>query len=585
MAAPKQGILLFDLADRPGHVVTPQSHQGTTTTPTPSTNSSGKRARNTPFENSSLRTNFKTMSDSSTPLSHIAAPYQDTDSPILEDLYENKMPPAHTQDAFAHAAPKFSSWAVLAGALVGVAVGAGLYFAQLGPEWQKLVALPGNLFLRALRCLIVPMVFCVMTVVVAEAISMGRTSILRVATILPYALTSFLAATQGLLLALLFQASFKTSDLAATLASKTTTSAFNMTVRCANGLFLATMADGGVGCVGPSAANASAIFLAANQTTASAASGAAAVGSSLSLMDQIVAITNLMIPVNIFASLASGDLISIVLFSIPVGLAAAYSAPDLNDNAVLKLIRQFRTIFIVMLGWLLSLTPFAVIFLMAAAVSNFNSSNITSVMSQVGIFFGAFVAGAGIHVLVVLPLVLFAFVRVNPFGYLKHLIPAYVFAFGCASSMATLPVALACIQRAHVSRTLAHIAMPFGTPINLNACGLFYPLAIVFMATMDGLAHELTTTRYIVLFLVSLLGCMGTAPVPNASLVYLLTLWKTCFPNHDLPASFAFIVAADFIVDRFRTMVNVNGNAVVTRILADQIDETFEVQACASPYV
>ncbi|KAF0692673.1 Aste57867_16258 [Aphanomyces stellatus] len=571
------GILLFtdSMQERALHnsgaVVTPQPHLAGTT-PTPSTNSSGKRARNIPYENSSLRTNFKTSSDTSTPQSHI--PYHDTDSPILEDIYENKMPPAHTQDAFAHAAPKFSPLAVLAGALVGLGIGAGLYFAKLGPEWQKLVALPGDLFLRALRCLIVPMVFCVMTVVVAEAVSMGRTSILRLTMLLPFFLTSLLATIQGLVLALLFQASFKTTAVPTVAA---TAAPFNMTMRCANGLFLAVLPTGSVGCVGASAANSTALFLALNQTTNVAATTSTAVDASFSLMDQVVAVADLAVPVNIFESFAEGSLLSIVLFAVPLGLAAAYSAPNLHDNAVLKLIRQFRTIFIVMLGWLLAFTPVAVVFLMAAAVSNFNATNVTSVMSQVGIFFGAFVAGAGMHVLVVLPLVLFAFCRVNPYGFLKHVIPASVFAFGCASSMATLPVALACLQRAHVSRTLAQIAMPFGTSVNLNAAGLIYPLAIVFMATMDGLSQDLTTTRYIVIFFVSLLGCMSTAPVPNASLVYILTLWKTCFPNNDLPASFAFIVAADFINDRISTMVNVNANAVVTRILTDQVDETFEV--------
>ncbi|KAF0712839.1 hypothetical protein As57867_004626, partial [Aphanomyces stellatus] len=411
----KNGIVLFDVMDRHpaqgGSLVAPRSHHGTvTTTPTPSTTSSGKRAQNTPFENSTVRTNFKAMSDTSTPLSH--TPCQDTDSPILEDIYENNLPPAHTQDAFAHAAPKFSSWAVLAGALVGVAVGAGLYYAELNPEWQKVVALPGNLFLRALRCLIVPMVFCVMTVVVAEAVAMGRTSMLRFTMVLPYVLTSVLATVQGIALAILFQASFKPSD-DQPLRTKIVSHAFNLTIQCPNGLFLVNLPNGsGVGCAAQTATNASDMFL-ANQTTATTA--VASVGKSLSLMDQVVAITDLIVPVNIFASLANGDLLSIVLFAIPVGIATALSAPRTSDNSVLKLIRQFRTVCIIMLGWLLAFTPVAIVFLMAAAVSTFNSNNISSVMSQVGIFIGAFVAGASIHVLLVLPALLIAFCRVNPF--------------------------------------------------------------------------------------------------------------------------------------------------------------------------
>ncbi|KAF0712840.1 Aste57867_4640 [Aphanomyces stellatus] len=259
------------------------------------------------------------------------------------------------------------------------------------------------------------MVFCVMTVVVAEAVAMGRTSMLRFTIVLPYVLTSVLATVQGIATAILLQF---THHIGVSIYHDQgdISYAFNTTVQCANGLFLTALPNGTIGCAG---INTSTTYFA----NATASVGADSVGSSLSLMDQVVAITDLIVPVNIFASLANGDLLSIVLFAIPVGIATALSAPRTSDNSVLKLIRQFRTVCIIMLGWLLAFTPVAIVFLMAAAVSTFNSNNISSVMSQVGIFIGAFVAGASIHVLLVLPALLIAFCRVNPFKYLVHLIP------------------------------------------------------------------------------------------------------------------------------------------------------------------
>ncbi|KAH9121136.1 hypothetical protein AeMF1_007018, partial [Aphanomyces euteiches] len=220
-----------------------------------------------------------------------------------------------------------------------------------------------------------------------------------------------------------------------------------------------------------------------------------------------------------------------------------------------------RNVFLFLLHKLLMITPVAVVFLMASAIGSMGSENVGEVMSNIGFFFLAFMTGVLVHSFLVLPLVLYLWTRANPYAYIKHLFPAYVFAYGCSSSMGTLPVAMACIQNAHVSRALIHMTMPYGTATNLNACGIYFPLALVFMANMSGLGDELTLL------------------VPHASLVYCLTLWSTCFPKIPLPASFAYLAAADFIIGRIRPMVNVNGNAIVTRILAEQVDEAFEIQA------
>ncbi|KAH9155730.1 hypothetical protein AeNC1_019222, partial [Aphanomyces euteiches] len=151
-----------------------------------------------------------------------------------------------------------------------------------------------------------------------------------------------------------------------------------------------------------------------------------------------------------------------------------------------------RNVFLFLLHKLLMITPVAVVFLMASAIGSMGSENVGEVMSNIGFFFLAFMTGVLVHSFLVLPLVLYLWTRANPYAYIKHLFPAYVFAYGCSSSMGTLPVAMACIQNAHVSRALIHMTMPYGTATNLNACGIYFPLALVFMANMSGLGDELT---------------------------------------------------------------------------------------------
>ncbi|KAF0691356.1 Aste57867_17397 [Aphanomyces stellatus] len=476
---------------------------------------------------------------------------------------------------FGPVAPRLHVKYIAAGLVVGVGLGVLFYYVQVGAEWRKLVRLPGQLFVGALTCLVEPLVFCVLTIVVAETVALGRSSILRWRTLLPYAISSVLATTQGVVLALLFQSTFVSTTTPATILLAPSPP-FNLTLQCANGLFVAPMPTGTLGCIEANGTT-TARFIATAQGLDTRANTVSSV-SQLSIIDQVITLANLLVPSNIFYALVSGQLLSIVTFSIPLGFAIARSAADGQDNLVLHILRQLRNVFMYLLHGLLWLTPVAIVFLLGDAACSLEGTEIQTVASHILALGIALVAGSLFHTFVVLPLLLYAWTRTHPYQYISHLFPAYIFAFGCASSMATLPVAIACIQDAKVSRSLAHIAMPFGTPINLNGSGLYYPLAVVFMASISGLSAELTSSRWCLVFLVSLFGAMGTAPVPNAALVYLATLWATCFAA-PLPSSFSVILAADFIFDRIRTMVNVNGNCMVTRILADEVDETFEVHA------
>ncbi|ETV73484.1 hypothetical protein H257_11612 [Aphanomyces astaci] len=483
---------------------------------------------------------------------------------------------AHLPQDFGPAAPPSHAISIIVGIGVGVGLGLLFYYLKIGPKYQQLVMLPGDLFVRALRCLMVPLVFCMLTIVVAETVARGHTSILRWRTLVPYVLSTVLATVQGMLLAIVFQSSFTLSSAAA-LAHPSTNitpvnTLFNLTLQCANGLYVAASTDNGTLACADATPTA---FLAMNRSLV--------VGVPLptkgkaTLVDALVAIANVIVPDNIFAALSTSALLSIVMFTIPLGAAVAVSASDGQDNVVLHVLRQLRNVFMSMLNGLLWVTPVAIAFLLAGAACNIDAQSAPTVLSQVAVLVLAVLIGAVLHTAVVLPLVLYAWTKTNPFAFLRHIIPAYIFAFGCASSMAAMPMVITCIERANISRSLAHITMSFGTPLNMNAAGIYYPLAVVFLANMSG--NPLATMEWVVVFFVSILGSVGTAPVPNAALVYMITLWQTVFPAEPLPVSFAWIVAADFLFDRIRTVVNVNGNAVVTRILADDIDETFEARA------
>ncbi|KDO25791.1 hypothetical protein SPRG_09087 [Saprolegnia parasitica CBS 223.65] len=529
---------------------------------------SSQERRPAHFESVNARTNFR-----STPVEtlgpHTPPVYSLQDDPILEG-----QPAApHGNYDSRETATYFNSMTVVIGACLGIGLGLILTKFNIPPDLALWLELPGNLFVRALRCLVVPLVFSTMTVSIAEIVVLNKTSILTWRTAAVLFSTSILATMQGMVVALIYNSVFN-ANWPVSQSNATSTNGIVLGLRCANGQFLETLANGTLACLSPSA-NASALFTVQDVNNVLSTNAAF---QQLTLTQQVIGIINLVVPDNIFAAMASGSLLSILTFALPLGVAVAKSHNEAlgpGTNYLLNILRQSRNTLLLMINAVLKLTPFAVFFLLSSSIVTYSTTS-TNIMAQGGYLILFFIAGVMVHVLIVMPLYLFLFTRINPYNYLRQLVPAYVFAFGCSSSMATLPVAVTVVhQTRQVSRQLAQLMMCLGTPVNLNSPGFYYPLLTVFMANVGGVGSHLGVPELVVLFFVSLLGCVGTAPVPNSGLIMLMTVWKTVLPNIPLPGAFIYIVAIDFLLDRICTSTNVNGNMVVTRILADYFDDSW----------
>ncbi|EQC32797.1 hypothetical protein SDRG_09336 [Saprolegnia diclina VS20] len=447
----------------------------------------------------------------------------------------------------------------------GVGVGLGICLSKLHASADVLawVNLPGALFVRALRCLVVPLVFCSMTVSIAEVILLQKTNVLSWRTAGVFFATSFSATLQGMLVALVFRSVFVPGDVGGTVVTPASSSEPLIALNCSNGRFLQPLFNGLLACVAANASVAAAQFQLVDVHHALTSSAGASSLQSLSLSDQVIAIVNVMVTDNIFNALANGSLLSIIVFALPLGVAVAKAD---GESVLLPLLRQIRNALLLLINAVLRATPVAVLFLVASAIVDYGT-NAGHFAAGIGYLVLAFLCGVVCHVCVALPLLLFVCTRIQPFAYLRQLLPAYVFAFGCASSMVTLPVAATVVyQTRHVSPGFAQLVLSLGTPTNTNAAGLYYPLMTIFLATMAR--EALSVPQLVVLLCVSWLGSVSTAPVPNAALVMLMTVWKTVVPSTPLPPAFVYVVAVDFLLDRICTVVNVNGNMVATRILA-----------------
>lgn len=133
---------------------------------------------------------------------------------------------------------------------------------------------------------------------------------------------------------------------------------------------------------------------------------------------------------------------------------------------------------------------------------------------------------------VFLPLLLWFMIRKNPFRYMRAMVPAALFAFGCASSIATLPVTLRCVETTReVSRGLLHFVVTPGCSAHKNGAAMYFPAAVAFLVATAEDELELGWWQVSLIVFISLLGSLGTAPITNSSLVVIYSVWQSVYPN------------------------------------------------------
>ena len=136
----------------------------------------------------------------------------------------------------------------------------------------------------------------------------------------------------------------------------------------------------------------------------------------------------------------------------------------------------------------------------------------------------------------------FLFTRTNPFTYLRHILPAQTMAFACASSAATIPMTLKCVKASgKVPDAVGRFVIPLGATVNMDGGAIYFPCAAIWLAVLNGI--EVNASHYILLVIISTIGSVGTAPVPSASLVLIITAYNTVFNTSGTPDGFEYIFA------------------------------------------
>lgn len=266
------------------------------------------------------------------------------------------------------------------------------------------------------------------------------------------------------------------------------------------------------------------------------------------------------IPKNPIESLATGNMLQIIVFAIIVGIILA----KLGDKTqiVHNLFQQGNDIMMEMTMMVMSLAPIGVFCLIARTFSGMGFDAFQPLIK----YMFAVMLALVIQCLGVYQILLKLFTGLNPIRFIKKFLPVMGFAFSTATSNATIPLSIDTLERKMgVSRRISSFTIPLGATINMDGTSIMQGVAVVFIAQAYGIV--LTPMDYVTVIATATLASIGTAGVPSVGLVTLsMVLTSVGLPIEGI----GFIMGIDRILDMSRTAVNITGDAVCTTIVANQ---------------
>ncbi|MEZ4749235.1 MAG: dicarboxylate/amino acid:cation symporter [Bdellovibrionota bacterium] len=271
---------------------------------------------------------------------------------------------------------------------------------------------------------------------------------------------------------------------------------------------------------------------------------------------------------NLFKSAVNMELLPLIFFSIV--FAGLMTTLGKKVELLRDLVGQANEALMAFILLLMKVAPLGIFCLVAARFGKAQATGtFLTVLKQTGWYSFTVVAGLAIHAIVVLPIVYWLFTKKNPYVFIYNMSQALLTAFSTASSTATLPVSIESAQvNAGVSKESTDFVLPLGATINMDGTALYEAAAAIFIAQSIGL--ELDLMQQMIVAVTATLAAIGAAGIPEAGLVTMIIVLNAV----GLPVEFiGLILSVDWLLDRFRTAVNVFGDCVGAAVVEKSILE------------
>ncbi len=264
-----------------------------------------------------------------------------------------------------------------------------------------------------------------------------------------------------------------------------------------------------------------------------------------------------MVPDNIVAAMAAGEVLPVIVFAILFGLFLT-SLNGLNVEAVKRVVDGVLEVIQALTLAIVKLAPVGIFALLAREVARSGPG----IIWDLRYYFMTVGLALLVHATVTLPAILLVLGRRSPLAYARHMAPALATAFSTASSSATLPLSMECSEEAGNRRGVTSFVLPLGATVNMDGTALYEAIAALTIAQMYGVG--LSVPQQALVLLTALLASVGAAGIPMAGLVMLVVVLEAV----GLPlAGIGTIIAIDRVLDMMRTATNVWSDLVGTAVV------------------
>lgn len=272
------------------------------------------------------------------------------------------------------------------------------------------------------------------------------------------------------------------------------------------------------------------------------------------------------IPTNPVEAIVKLDIIGILFFTILLAFAIL-SLGKKRSAPVFNFFESLNDLMFVIIGWVMWLAPFGVGMLIAHTIGTQDVAFLKDLLAGLTKFAATVTLGLVTHFIILLTIVA-TLGKYNPITFVKKLGPAMAVAFGTNSSTATLPVTMKCVDDMDVSRRIRNFVVPVGATLNMDGTALFEAVTVIFFAQAFG--FELSMSQQFLVAILSVVAAMGAAGIPSAGLVTMVIVLSAV----GLPATkIATIFAIDRPLDMMRTIVNITGDAMTSRVVQARFPE------------
>jgi len=280
------------------------------------------------------------------------------------------------------------------------------------------------------------------------------------------------------------------------------------------------------------------------------------------------------IPTNVFEAFANADMIAIIFFAILFGLFTLKVEAKYRDT----LNNFFNAAFEVMMkltSFIILFAPIGIFGIVSGVVADqaADKSKLLAMFGHLGVYMFTVFLSLGFHFFITLPLILKIVGKINPFNHFKAMSLPILTAFSTSSSSATLPVTINAVEKnAGVSNKISSFVLPLGATVNMNGTALYECVAAIFISQAYGI--ELSILQQMIVVLTALLASIGAAGIPMAGLVMMsIVLTAVGLPLEGI----GLILAVDRILDMSRTALNVFGDTCGAVVIAKLEGENLKI--------